>query len=418
MIHNTTIARRPVFSGWLTSLSSTSWLNGYGTSLILSITLACICSSCQLLGGIEVESIAQTTNKPAQVAVYLKANDGDGPVTRLEATHFRLTENDTELDPNQVQLQLLSRDSVAVHHTLVLVDMSGPIDEPGRRELLIKQLVPFVDRLRMQQDVSVYGFDGGEKLHSFGKFPKQAAKPGSAKPDSAKPGSDVDLSGILEQKQADSSSNLNGALLTAISQLDFELNASAQPIKLGRIAVIARSPDLAGRTTDERVDERLSQVDHHLFMLGVEKEPNTGFSERIGRDGHVLATSSDNMESQLAELATMLEADYGQYYLLSYCSPARSGQRILVVDVSSPQGDGSEVTGSFEVQFSADGFGSGCDASKVPRFAGAKAGAAGSKPATKAAVPAPPPETPEEAPPPADGDDEAVPPPSSPAYAE
>lgn len=374
---------------------------------------------CQLLGGVDVSSVAQTTNKPGQVAVYLAVRDGEGPVTDLEANHFQVTENDLLLDRSQVNLQLLPRDSVAAHHVLLLVDMSGNIDEPGRRALLGKQLGPFVDRLRHTQNVSVYGFDGGEKLYPLGKFPKEAATPGQKAPD---------FPALQSQPQADSSSNLNGALLTAISQLDFELNAAPQPIKLGRLAVIARGPDLAGRTSKERLDERLGQIGHHVFVLGVEKEPNTGFSQDIGRHGHVIATSVDNMESQLAELATMLEEDVQQYYLLSYCSPARSGQRLLLVEVTSPQGDGSESTGSVEVQFTSDGFTSGCDATKIPAFENSKPSAtppptAASPPATASpGTPAGPAE-----PPPDDAAVEPssetetatdVPPPATPAYAE
>lgn len=366
--------------------------------------------ACQLLGGVQVEPIAQTTNRPGQVAVYLSVRDGDGPVTRLEASNFRLVENEKQLDPAQVQLQLLPRDSVAVHQTLVLVDLSGPIDEPGRRALLAKQLSPFVDRLRMQQSVSVYGFDGGEKLFPIGKFGKQQATKKAA-----------DLSAIDQHKQADSSSNLNGAVLTAISQLDYELNADPRPVKLGRLVIIARGPDLAGRTTEDRVEERFDQVDHAVFALGVEREPNTGFSERLGRDGHLLASSFDNMESQLAELAAMIEADYQQYYLVSYCSPARAGERLLVIEVKKPEGDGGSSTGDTEIKFSADGFSSGCKASRVPRFSGGSTRRAAPPSAVgngASDAPAQPDSETEEPTDDADTATDAVPPPASPTYGE
>jgi hypothetical protein len=372
----------------------------FGWSLLLVV------SSCQLLGlgGVEVESVAQTTNKPGQVGVYVSVREDGNPVTLLEAKHFKLTEDETQLDPAQVQLQLLPRDAVAAHQVLVLVDLSGNIDEPGRRALLAKQLAPFIDRLRAKQHVSVYGFDGGEKLYPFGKFEQEAPKPGAPLPE---------FPGLLTHKQADSSSNLNGALLTAISQLDFELNQTSEPIKLGRLVVITRGPDLAGRTSKERLDERLGQISHHVFALGIEQEPNTGFTEEIGRNGHIIASSVDNMESQLADLATMVEADFSQYYLLSYCSPARSGQRVLLVEVTSPK---DESTGQVEIQFSSDGFASGCDASKVPRFEGQR----GAKPRAPSAPAEPPPSepTPTEEPAATAEPSGEVPPPASPAYAE
>jgi hypothetical protein len=87
--------------------------------------------------------------------------------------------------------------------------------------------------------------------------------------------------------------------------------------------------------------------------------------------------------------------------------------------VTSPEGDGGESTGSVEIQFSSDGFASGCDASKTPFFEGAKAPAKTPASAPKpAAPPAPVPPEDGEEPPPEDPPTTDVPPPATPAYAE
>jgi hypothetical protein len=57
-----------------------------------------------------------------------------------------------------------------------------------------------------------------------------------------------------------------------------------------------------------------------------------------------------------------------RYYLLSYCSPARAGQRHVRIKVLSHDDEGKDVSGSLSTEFDASGFASGCDPSAVPRF--------------------------------------------------
>src|SRR5690606_33494724 len=81
----------------------------------------------------------------------------------------------TPLSSEQIGLTLLPRDSVAEHHVLILVDLSGPIEQEGAKALLASQLAPLVERLRAQQSVSLYGFDGSSQLYPIASFDKLAA---------------------------------------------------------------------------------------------------------------------------------------------------------------------------------------------------------------------------------------------------
>src|SRR5688500_6170711 len=86
-----------------------------------------------LLGGVDVKPVSVTVEKPSNVAVYLAVSDSGEPVGDLTADNFKLFENEQVVPFLDSQLTLLDREVVAVHQTLMLVDMSGSLDEAARR---------------------------------------------------------------------------------------------------------------------------------------------------------------------------------------------------------------------------------------------------------------------------------------------
>ena len=147
---------------------------------IIARVLLCVASAhvlwgCQLLGGMKVDPVATSTQKPSNVAVYLSVRDGDEPVYGLSEENFTVSENEQVLDSKQIGLRVLDRNVAAAHHAVVLVDLSGPIEEEGALSLLASQLAPFVERLRDKFSVSVYGFDGADGLVPLGSFSRNGA---------------------------------------------------------------------------------------------------------------------------------------------------------------------------------------------------------------------------------------------------
>jgi hypothetical protein len=346
----------------------------------LMVAMVLQLGGCQLLGGLQVETLAHQARPPGQVAAYVSVTEGDAGIAQLQRDNFHVYEDGKALNADDVQLRLLDRTQAATHHAMLLVDLSGKIEEPGRRGLLVQQLTPFVERLRSRYDVSVYGYDGGEKLYPFGKFAR------SSSDNTTTTAVKQALDALTHHRQRDSSSNLNGALLAAIAQLDYNLKRSNKTIRIGSLIVLARGPDLAGRTSEDRRNEVLDQTSHHLFALTPSGEQNEELAEQIGKQGAVQASSFDNMESELGELAVMLEEDYEHYYLVSYCSPSRAGERTLLLEVKRSDSDGSEEKGSVELKFSAAGFGSGCNPDSIPRFPLASAPAS-TRPTTTVSTP-------------------------------
>lgn len=334
-----------------------------------------LASGCRLFGGLALEPLAVSSGPSSQVAVFTSVTDGASPVEGLEAANFEVEEDGIPLEAKQIGLSLLPRDGVVEHHLLLLVDMSGPKDELSGRASLVRQLAPFVARMQGHYTVSVYAFDGSSTLASIGTYRRQ---PNAAVPT---------LERLSAYQQRDPSSNLHGAMLTALNQLTASLAQSSAPLGVGSLLVIARGPDLAGRTTRDDLLESLHTSQHQVLAL------TSGFSDpdaaaELGPDGHEKVSRIDNLESELAELGHALERDYNRYYLLAYCSPARAGSRSLLVRVNHRDQEGKPTEAQAYAEFSAEGFTGRCDPHAVPRFAKERAGR-GAMPTAPAPEPAP-----------------------------
>lgn len=339
---------------------------------------------CQLLGGMEVESVASSVQKPSNVAVYVKVEGSDGPVTDLHDSDFTVLENGLELDRNQVGLTLLPKEQSTAHHVLVLVDLSGPAEEQGALPLLAKQLAPFIERLRVDHNVSLYGFDGSDKLTALGSFPRLMGKT------DVPTLTQTDLIAVAQYQQQDPSSNLHGAVVSGLHHLELELLKQDKPVSVGTMVIIARGPDLAARTSESQMLDALRNTRRHVYAVTVGSEDDTSLAEKIGPAGYHQASLFENLELSLAEVARLVEDDYKRYYLVAYCSPSRAGKRTLLVRVTQREGDGSENQGEAELEFDATGFQAGCTSTTPPTFT--KAGLVSAAPS--ATPPANPPSEP------------------------
>ena len=401
-----------------------------GALIWLSVLLLGGCSGLGF-GSLQVESVAIAAQKPSNIAVYLWAANRGEPLTELNASNFRIYEDDQLVDSQHAGLTLLERHFAAEHHTVLLVDMSG--DDAQVHAAIARGVAGFVQRVRTSQGVTIYAFDGSEQLQLIEEFERQA--------DASEPKS---IPALQKWEPRDTSRDLNTAVLKGLMQLDARLMRVQKAIRIGTLVVFSRGPDLAGRVTDEQLRNALDQTHRQLYALGVGDSTADGL-DAIGRSGTTRAQSYATLAAEFENTAAVVDAALRRHYLLSYCSPSRAGLRRLRVEVVISTEDGSEKRGGVEFQFDASGFGPGCDPNTVPRFVLAQLPAAGdprtpeappgvsvdtptepasgSSPAPAAGSrPAPPegnrPTPPPEQPAPKDDDDfEVVPPPDKPGYA-
>lgn len=328
--------------------------------VLVNVFAGVLLCGCNLLGGgLHVEPIATTAQAPGNVAVYVTVADGDKPVTGLNASDFKIYEDGQEVTKGQSQQTLLPRDSVAVHRTLLLVDMSGSITAGQTRTQIATATIKFVSRLRKNQPVTVYAFDGGTHINLIGEFPKVAQSMEGAE--------DVEEIEKLENyTSTDPSSNLRSAVVDALKRLDTRLNSTAKPVRVGTLVVFLRGPDLAGRVEEHEMQEALDETKHRVYAIGL--EDSNSRPGNIGRDATFMAPSMASLGKAFDDAATRIEESFDGSYLLAYCSPARGGERTLRIEVSTDNAEGEEIRGDFRTEFDATGFGAGCSPTTTPRF--------------------------------------------------
>jgi hypothetical protein len=376
------------------------------STLSLGLSLLVIGFGCG--GGLRVDSVATSSDKPSNVAVYLTVTKDGLPVKELFEKNFHISEEGQDLTPEQTKQTLLPKDMAASHRALLLVDMSGPVTEGDTRERIVTAASKFVTRAHATQAVTVYAFDGGAGIRLIGDFPQGTAEV-------------TDLPELTAYKPDDASSNLNSAVVEALAQLDARLMTAQKPIRIGTLVVFARGPDLAGRVQEHVMSDALRQSPHLVHAISIKNTP--GFrAGTLAKTGSFEAESMSSLNTAFESAGTRVADSVNSYYLLSYCSPARAGQRRLRVNVVIQDEKGQELSGSMGSTFDASGFGSGCDPTARPRFvvraeddkpsvqapaAGTPSSGASDKPAAAEPKKAG-----------AEDEDKTVPPPSKPGYAQ
>jgi hypothetical protein len=308
--------------------------------------LALVLGACRS-GGVNIEPVAASVQRPSNVAFYVHVTQSDEPVTGLTVSDFVVSEDGRALDRGQVQLTLLARDGVVAHRTVLLVDETGPNGDE-----VSKAAASFVRSLRATQPVSVYAYGGMGDIRPVGEFPVEA--------NAAEPRA---LEGL--SKKSEGSRDLHGAVVKGIERLDAELAKASEPVKVGTLVVFVQGPDLAGRVAAAQMDAELARSQHAVLAVGA-----SGIKSQLGRIGRsgVYESQPGTLQTAFSTVAARVTAERGGHYLLSYCSPSRFGRRDVHVEVSVPTAEGRNRVASFGARFDATGFSAGCDAKAPPRF--------------------------------------------------
>jgi hypothetical protein len=337
----------------------------------LVLFVALFGSGCALLGGAQVESVATSAQKPSNVAMLVAVTEGGEPVTGLEPENFKIYENQQALSSDEVKRTLLDRTQFTSERVVLLVELQG---EPSSQERarLVRAVEVFVERLQPVVAVAVFAYDGSDSLKLVGEYPRGGAQ-GTVAP-------------LTTLGAPDGSRNLHGAVIDGVRQLELRLASEGKSVRLGTLVVLAKGPDLANRATQDRMAQVLESVRFDVIAVGIGPDtPYLGFA----RSGVVHAQAADTLPIALEEAAMRVVATSGKYYLVSYCSPARAGERRLKIEVAYTTKTGDERGGSVEHDFDATGFGPGCDPKTPPKFAPPRQTPAQGAPASPSASPTP-----------------------------
>jgi hypothetical protein len=307
---------------------------------------------------LELTSIKATQQRPSNVAVYFKVQTESGePVGSLTANSFRLYEDGQLVSQDESKQTILNPQVAAIHYTLLLVDMSGGVSESGNSELIAQAVGTFTDRVEKQQRVGIYAFDGSPDLSPIAAFTDQE---GSAK---------AGVQQLTTFKPKDPSTNLNGAVVKALDELDGALGRATQPLKFGTLVVFTDGTDRANRVAAEAMSQHIREKPFDVFAIGLGAEMKEPQVKEIGKNGTAMAADKNALVKAFDDIGAKVEARTKSYYLLSYCSPSRAGKHLVRIEASAADSQGkNEKIGSLQADFDATGFAPGCDPNAPPSF--------------------------------------------------
>jgi hypothetical protein len=169
-------------------------------------------------------------------------------------------------------------------------------------------------------------------------------------------------------KPKDPSTNLNGAVVKALDELDNALGKATQPLKFGTLVVFTDGTDRANRVPADAMHQHITEKPFDVFAIGLGAEIQEKQLEEIGKSGTAMATDKTAIVKAFDDIGAKVDARTKSFYLLSYCSPARAGKHQVRIQAELTQEGKSPQTGSLESDFDATGFAPGCDPSSPPSF--------------------------------------------------
>ena len=322
---------------------------------VLSVAVLVFQSGC---AGLQLTPIKVTQQRPSNVALYFQVRTGSGDAAGgLAADQFRIYEDRQLVSPDESKQTTLTPDLVAAHYTLLLVDVSGTVTDDALGEAIGQAAGAFAARVDKVQKLGIYAFDGSPDLYPIAQF----ADP----PDNA----EAKARSLASFKPKDPSSNLNGAIVSALDELDGALAKATQPLRFGTLVVFAAGADRAGRVSIDAMMQRARAKPFEIFAIGLGPKITDAQLREIGKNGTAMAADKNAIAKAFDDVGGKVEGASGSYYLLSYCSPSRAGRHEVRVEatVADPKTK-SEQTGSLRSDFDATGFGPGCDPKTPPTF--------------------------------------------------
>ncbi|MFL5322099.1 MAG: hypothetical protein ACJ790_20725 [Myxococcaceae bacterium] len=318
---------------------------------------------------------ALQTLPPARVSVSFTVDTNDGqPVAGMQADAFEIYEDGAKISAYESQRSIQPRGEKSRMYSLLLLDMSGSILRSGEFPKVQDAATAYVDRVLAEggdsQRIAVFGFDGRSALIPIVGFTAdgQALKDGIFNLGIKQCSANADCAANTDNKSCagwlcvDESTNLNGAVVNALGELDGAVQADPQiPWKESALVVFTDGTDQAARVPASDTLNAVKASTSHVFTVGLGGEVDRSALTSFGKDGYEPVAASDQLQKAFDAIAGRVSAMANRFYVLDYCSPKRSGTHELRIVGSFKGPDGNMLSGSMTREFDATGFTSGCE---------------------------------------------------------
>lgn len=310
-----------------------------------------LCAACCLVVGtwgcgasLQLTQLAAAARPSSNVTVFFTvAGPGGRAVRDLLAEDFTLYEDGQEISRARSGQTLVAPAEAAARATLLVVDMSSSARASDQQHAITLAVRDFVSQVAAHQRIGVVAFDGGRSVYELLPFSREGA-----------------AARVVQQLQAfelrDPATNFNGAVLQALTQLDQSLRESSAPLRFGTLVVFTDGTDRANRVPYQQVLDAIEASPDRIFTLGLGRDVDDTALARIGKTAYLRVEDSATLSAAFRAIAGRIADASAHPYLLSYCSPARTGHHTLSIE-ARVQGE----RGRLEYTFSADGFRPPCD---------------------------------------------------------
>lgn len=307
---------------------------------------------------------------PSRVSVLFSVDTCAGqPVPNLGPAAFTVKEDGVPSSAFESGTRITARGEDFAMSSLVLLDVSGSILESGAFPQLLAAARGYARAVLETPNarVAVMGFDGRAQPVTVQGFTGDVGQVERSLDALAAPecSTAADCAGRPEARTCaafrciDASTNLNGAVVGALTALQAESQAQAAKFKDTALVVFTDGRDLAARVSPAELSLRVATSSARLFTVGLGREADTESLALLGRDGFFPVDAPQALAQAFDSIAARVNALATRFYALDYCSPRRSGRHTLEVlaTVDTPEG---QLRGALTGEFDATGFQSGC----------------------------------------------------------
>ncbi len=307
---------------------------------------------------VEFEVLDGFATTPSNIMLFFGLQTCAGePLLGLQKEDFILSESGKPISLFESNLTVLPRCTGFEFTSVLLLDMSGSIVHSGSLPLLQEAAKGFISQLTSEfQEVSVLLFDGQEDVQVLHDFTTDKEALMTA------------IDSLSSYEIVDKSTNLNGAVLQGLAALDdrFLLSPDTVLHQQGTLVVFTDGTDQAGLIEDATAADAVSLAPHHVYSIGLGAEIDPDHLQTLGTAGSVFPNGTTEVADAFNQVGEEIVLDSQRYYVIGYCSPKRSGDHALRLEVNGLDGTMSGI-------FNADEFGPGCDDASIIETAKLKA---------------------------------------------